>query len=135
MHCCLIHKFVGSKSWSISTEFPVRFTLITKLASSIPRHYKETCFQVSNKFLIQFRDLKHNLFKNVSNWVTFLWQRQIQTIKCGLNHKKRKKRFNLNWFFTHLHPLIWISKHFWCPKWYFSKILSQEIYSLGPFLS
>ena len=28
---------------------------------------------------------KQNLFKNVSKWVTFLWQTQIQTIKYGLN--------------------------------------------------
>ena len=28
--------------------------------------------------------LKHNLFKNISNWVTFLWQTLIQTIKIAL---------------------------------------------------
>ena len=36
--------------------------------------------------------LKHNLFKNVSNWVTFLWQTQIQTIKSCLNDTKRIKK-------------------------------------------
>ena len=33
--------------------------------------------------------LEHNFFKNVSNWVTFLWQTQIQKIKYGLNDTKR----------------------------------------------
>ena len=32
--------------------------------------------------------LEHNLFKNVSNWVTFLYQKQIQKIKYGLNDTK-----------------------------------------------
>jgi len=36
--------------------------------------------------------LEHNLFKNVSNWVTFLWQTQIQTIKYDLNDTKRIKK-------------------------------------------
>ena len=35
--------------------------------------------------------LEHNLFNNVSNWVTFLWQTQIQTIKYGLHDTKRIK--------------------------------------------
>ena len=34
--------------------------------------------------------LKHNLFKNLSNLVTFFWQTQIQTIKCGLDNTKPK---------------------------------------------
>ena len=36
--------------------------------------------------------LEHTLFKNVSKWVIFLWQTQIQTIKYGLNDKKRIKK-------------------------------------------
>ena len=36
--------------------------------------------------------LEHNLFKNVSNWVTFLYQKQIQKIKYGLNDTKWIKK-------------------------------------------
>ena len=36
--------------------------------------------------------LEHNLFKNVSKWVISLWQTQIQTIKYGLNDKKKIKK-------------------------------------------
>ena len=36
--------------------------------------------------------LEHNLFKNVSKWVIFLWKTQIQTIKCGLNDTKKTKK-------------------------------------------
>ena len=27
-------------------------------------------------------------------------------------------RVSVHWYFTHLHPLIWISKRFWCLKWF-----------------
>ena len=33
--------------------------------------------------------LEQNLLKNISMWVTFLWQAQIQKIKYGLNDTKR----------------------------------------------
>ena len=36
--------------------------------------------------------LEQNLFKNVSNWGTFLRETQIQMIKYGLNDTKRIKR-------------------------------------------
>ena len=39
------------------------------------------------------------IFKNVSNWVTFLWQTQTQTIKYGLNDTKqllRNESFQMN---------------------------------------
>ena len=36
--------------------------------------------------------LEYNSIKNVSNWVTFLWQTQIQTIKYGLNDTKRIRK-------------------------------------------
>ena len=36
--------------------------------------------------------LEHNLFQNVSKWVTFLWQTQIQTLEYGLNDAKRIKK-------------------------------------------
>ena len=38
------------------------------------------------------RLLEHNLFKNVSKWVIFLWKKQIQTIKYGLNFTKKIKK-------------------------------------------
>ena len=37
-------------------------------------------------------ELEHNLCKNVSNWVTFLWQKLIQMNKYGLNNNKTEKR-------------------------------------------
>ena len=36
--------------------------------------------------------LEHNLFKNVSKYVIFLWNTQIQTIKYGLNDTKMIKK-------------------------------------------
>ena len=36
--------------------------------------------------------LEQNLFKNVSNWGTFLRETQIQMIKYGLNDTKRIKK-------------------------------------------
>ena len=41
-----------------------------------------------NKILLT-KVLEPNLFKNVSNWGSFLWQTQIQTIEYGLNDMKR----------------------------------------------
>ena len=75
--------------------------------------------------------LEHNLFKNVSKWVTFLWQTQIQSINDPKRIKINKSHRN----FTHLHPLIWIFKRFWCPKGFWQFFLSQKIYSLVTFLS
>ena len=63
------------------------------------------CDRIGYRFL-----LEHNLFKNVSNWVTFLWQTQIQTIKYVLNYAKRirKKQVTLKLYsFTPSRPLIW----------------------------
>ena len=55
-------------------------------------------------------------FKYVSNRPALLWQTQIKTIEFGLNDTiKRKKSY---WYLTHFHPLIWIFKRFWCPKWF-----------------
>ena len=39
-----------------------------------------------------FIQLEHDLFENVSNWVTFLLQTQIQTIAYGLNDTKMMKK-------------------------------------------
>ena len=75
--------------------------------------------------------LEHNLIKNVSNWVTFLWQTQIQTIRYGLNDTKRKKRSKLHWYFAHLHPLIWIFKRFWCPQCFWQKYCHKKYTQLG----
>ena len=36
--------------------------------------------------------LEQIFLKNLSNWVTFLWQTLIQTIKYGLNYTKRIKQ-------------------------------------------
>ena len=52
------------------------------------------------------RLLEQNLIKNVSNLGTFLWPRQIQTIKYGLNDTKRikKKQF---WPSTPITMYVW----------------------------
>ena len=34
--------------------------------------------------------LEPNLFKNVSKWVTFFWQTQIQSVEYGLNDAYRE---------------------------------------------
>ena len=38
------------------------------------------------------RKITIKLFKNVSKWVIFLWQTQIQTIRYGFNAAKRIKK-------------------------------------------
>ena len=80
--------------------------------------------------------IEHNLFKNVSNWVTFLWEMQIQTIKYGLNDTKmiKKKEFTLKLYsFTISSDMNFLT--IVMPKIIFAKSLSQKIYSLEPFLS
>ena len=32
----------------------------------------------------------------------------------------------LHCYFTHLHPLIWIFKRFWCPKWIWQKFCHKK---------
>ena len=53
-------------------------------------------------------------------------QTQIQMIKYVLNDTKRIKRNKLHWYFTHLHPLIWIFKQFWCAKWFWQKFCHKK---------
>ena len=64
--------------------------------------------------------LVHNLFENVSKWVTFLWQRQIQMDQKETN-SFIPSDINFQTILT--------------PKVILAKILSQRIYSNRPFLS
>ena len=79
--------------------------------------------------------LKHAQDKNVSNWVTFLWQAQIQTIKYGLNDMKpiKKKQATLTpYSFT---PFDMKFQTILMPKKILAKFMSQKVYSLRPFLT
>ena len=53
----------------------------------------ELFFEKANEYtFFAFSELlKQNLFKNVSYWVTFLWQTHIQTIIYGLMIRNGKK--------------------------------------------
>ena len=80
--------------------------------------------------------LKHDLFKNVTNRVTFLGQTQIQTIKYGLNDMKRIKKKQVSWSIHYsFTPSDMNFQAILMSKVILTKILSQKIYSLGPFLS
>ena len=58
----------------IAIHQTVKFTLIQKL------------FSITIKPQIVL--LEHNLFKNVKNWVTFLWQRQVHYVKYETDKKE-----------------------------------------------
>ena len=55
-----------------------------------------------------------------------MWQTQVQTIKYVINDTKRKKRNKLHWYFIQLHPLIWIFKQFWRPKWFWQNYCHKK---------
>ena len=97
---------------------------------------KITIFKSSSVFLLS-KDLKHNIFKNVSNWVIFLWQTQFPTNEYGLNDEKRMKK-ELSYIDTLRDSSTPSDINFQTillPKVILAKFLSQKIYSLGPFLS
>ena len=62
---------------------------------SLQMFFSEARLYLDNFSWNYLRTLKHNLFKNVSKWVTILWQTQIQTIKYGLNNTKRIKKYQV----------------------------------------
>ena len=84
---------------------------------------------------------------SVSSWqigcfaleeVPFLMRKQlfVRFLLCdciSLNDTIKIKRKRLYWYFTHLHPLIWIFKQFRCPKWFWQKNLTKS-WSLGTIL-
>ena len=66
--------------------------------------------------------LEHNSFKNKSNWVTFLWQKQIQTIEYDHNDTKRikKKQVTLKFYSDKNFQMILM------PRVILAKFLSQK---------
>ena len=98
--------------------------------------YYDIAVSIALKFMKEalFDWLKHNLFKNVSNWVTFFWQTQIQTIKYGLNDTKRikEKQVTLTLYsFTPSDTNFQTNLNY---QVILAKFLSQKIYSLETFL-
>ena len=89
------------------------------------------CSDIIGSFLL----LEHNLFKNASNWVIFLWDKQIQTIKYGLNDAKRiKKKQDILILYSYTPSDINFQTSL-LAKVILAKRKSQKIYSLRPFLS
>ena len=79
--------------------------------------------------------LEYNSIKNVSNWVTFLGQTQIQTIKYGHNDTKRIKKKQVTLILYSFTPSDINFQMILLPKVILAKLLSQKIYSLEPFSS
>ena len=79
--------------------------------------------------------LEQNLFKNVSNWGTFLRETQIQMIKYGLNDTKWIKKKQVTVILYSFTPSYMTFQTILMPKVILAKILSQKIYSLGPLIS
>ena len=80
-------------------------------------------------------NLEHNLFRNILNWVAFLWQTQIQTIIYGLNDAKRTKKKQITLILDSFIPSDMNFQTILMPNVILAKILWQNIYSVGPFLS
>ena len=81
------------------------------------------------------KPLKHNLFKNVSNWVTFWWKSQIQTTEYVHDDTKSIKDNQVILILYSFTPTDMNFQTILMPKLILAKFLSQKIYSLGPFLS
>ena len=90
-----------------------------KWYSYLTRFWNIQNFQLKPQIHCLMR-LEHNLFKNVSNWATFLWQTQIKTIKYGLNDTKRIKKKQVT-----CTPSDMNVQTILMPKWFWAKILSQ----------
>ena len=85
--------------------------------------------------LQNFRDLKNNLFNNVSKWVFFFWQVQIQTIKYDLNDTKIIKKKQDTLILYSFTPSDMNFQTFLLPTVILAKLLSQKTFALRPFLS
>ena len=54
-------------------------------------------------------------------------------LNMALMMRNGVKRNKLHWYFTHLHPMIWIFKRFWCSKWLRQNFCHKKMYSLVQF--
>ena len=77
-----------------------------------------------------YSKLELNSFQIVSNWVTVLWQTQIQTIKYGLNETKRIKKKQVALIIYLFTPFDINFQTILMPKGILAKFLSQKTYSL-----
>ena len=131
---CAISTDIVSSSNELLYKY---FVLCTKLVRTKIHFLRKSLI----RYLIQMNwidYLEHNLFKNVSNWVTLLWQTQIQTIKFVLDYTKRIKKKEVTYIALILYSFTTSDMNFQTilmPKVIFAKLLSQKIYLLGPFLS
>ena len=99
-----LSKWTGKDVSALSAS--LAFILISVLISTELWCKKKFCFL----------ELEHNLFKNISKWVTFLWQTQIQTIKYDLNAAKRIKKKQVTLILYSFTPSDMIIQTFLLPK-------------------
>ena len=73
-----------------------------------------------------YQKLEHNLYHSVFNWVTFCDKRKYKRSNMALMIRNGQKKNKLHRHFPHLHPLVWIFKRFWGPKWFWQDFCPKK---------
>ena len=118
-HCILFFLFSHKKSLLVRIiKKMLKLPLLFDALGQSEKKEREKFNPIRQDWSFHTRTKAHLKQEWIQVTIFFCENRKIKGLNMAFMIWYRLLRNNLCWYFTHLLPITWISKGFWCPVWF-----------------